>query len=60
MTIFRPLTKKELAVRIVRRIPEINPHYVLDVLSASEKIFFDERDVSFWIAYFEDCLYSMY
>lgn len=58
MTIFKELTKSELTARIVRWIPEINPNYVFTVLSASGSNSFDERDVVFWLNYFENLLYQ--
>lgn len=58
MTIFKELTKSELTARIVRWIPEINPNYVFTVISASGSNSFDERDVVFWLNYFENLLYQ--
>lgn len=58
MTKFKQLDKREMLVHIVRYIPEINPSYVLSVLSGTGKRFFSIDEVSYWISYFEKSLYG--
>jgi|GEM_PF-5440060 len=57
MTKLKQLSKREMIVRIVRYIPEINPIYVSEVLSDTGRCYFSADEVGSWIVFFEKSLY---
>ena len=57
MTKLKQLSKREMIVRIVRYIPEINPIFVSEVLSDTGRCCFSADEVGSWIVFFEKSLY---
>lgn len=54
MTKYKPISRRELLRRILRRLPELNPEYVSSELERLSKSPYDVTEVISWIRYFEN------